>query len=131
MMTDPIADFLSRIRNALMVRHKSLTCPSSKMKARIAEILKTEGYIEDFKVESVDNRSMLTLTLRYDERESPLIEGIGRVSKPGLRLYASADELPRVRGGLGMAIISTSRGVMTDAQARKQRVGGEVLCTVY
>jgi small subunit ribosomal protein S8 len=132
MMTDPVADFLTRIRNAQMVKHKTLTCPSSKMKARIAEILKNEGYIEDFKVEiNAEKRAFLTLTLRYDDRDAPVIEGIGRVSKPGLRKYSSADDLPRVRGGLGMAIISTSRGIMTDAQARKERVGGEVVCTVY
>jgi small subunit ribosomal protein S8 len=131
MMTDPIADFLSRIRNALLVKHKTLTCPSSKLKVRIADILKREGYIEDYGVESPAGHPMLTLTLRYDDRNAPVIEGLSRVSRPGLRRYSSADELPTVRGGLGMAIISTSRGVMTDAQARKECVGGEVLCTVY
>jgi small subunit ribosomal protein S8 len=131
MMTDPIADFLSRIRNALLVKHKTLTCPSSKLKARIADILKREGYIEDYSVESPAGHPMLTLTLRYDDRNAPVIEGLSRISRPGLRRYSAADELPTVRCGLGMAIISTSRGVMTDAQARKDGVGGEVLCTVY
>jgi len=131
MMTDPLSDFLARIRNALMARHKSMTLPSSKLKARIAQILKDEGYIEDFRVDADDGRSFLTIDLRYDDRNSPVIEGLTRVSRPGLRKYASVDDLPTVRGGVGMAIISTSKGVMTDSQARRDRVGGEVICTVW
>jgi small subunit ribosomal protein S8 len=131
MMTDPIADFLSRIRNALMAKHKTTAVPASKIKVRIAQILKDEGYIEDFRVEEDGPRQAIVLTLKYDDRQSPLIEGLNRISKPGLRRYSSVDELPRVRGGLGMAIVSTSKGVMTDQQARRDRVGGEVLCTVW
>jgi small subunit ribosomal protein S8 len=131
MMTDPIADFLSRLRNALMARHKTTAAPASKIKVRIAQILKDEGYIEDFHVEDAGPRQSLIVNLKYDEKQSPLIEGLNRISKPGLRRYSSVDDLPRVRGGLGMAIVSTSKGVMTDQQARRDRVGGEVLCTVW
>ena len=131
MMTDPIADFLARLRNALMAKHKTTSVPSSKMKARIAQILKEEGYIEDFTSDVVDGRPTLQVTLKYDERSQPVIEGLSRISRPGLRRYSSADQLPTVRGGIGMAIVSTSRGIMTDHQARKDRVGGEVLCTVW
>ena len=132
MMTDPIADFLSRIRNGTLARHKTVTCPSSKMKVRIANILKDEGYLIDVAEDkAAGGQGKLTLTLRYDDKNSPVIEGITRVSRPGLRHYANADQLPKVRGGLGMAIVSTSRGVMTDHQARKDRVGGEVICHVW
>ena len=131
MMTDPIADFLSRIRNAIMAKHKTVICPSSKLKFRMAQILKDEGYVEDVSVNEENGRSVLSVTLRYDERDAPVLEGITRVSKPGLRKYASVSELPKVRGGLGVAIVSTSRGVMTDHQARRDRVGGEILCTVW
>jgi len=130
MMTDPVADFLTRLRNAQMAKHKTTQSPSSKLKARIAQILKDEGYIEDFAVEDNDGRAVLNVTLKYDGIH-PVIEGLQRVSRPGLRRYSSADDLPAVRGGIGMAIISTSRGVMTDIQARKDRVGGEVLCHVW
>lgn len=131
MMTDPIADFLSRIRNAIMAKHKTVICPSSKLKFRMAQILKDEGYVEDVSVNEENGRSVLSVTLRYDERDAPVLEGITRVSKPGLRKYSSVSELPKVRGGLGVAIVSTSRGVMTDHQARRDRVGGEILCTVW
>lgn len=131
MMTDPIADFLSRIRNGNLARHKTVVCSSSKIKVRIANILKDEGYVADVSEEQREGRKMLTVTLRYDDRNTPVIEGITRVSRPGLRKYVNADQLPTVRGGLGMAIVSTSRGVMSDAQARKDRVGGEVLCHVW
>lgn len=131
MMTDPVADFLTRLRNALMGKHKTTTAPSSKLKIRIAQILKDEGYIEDFSVVEENDRPILHVTLKYDDKAQPVIEGLSRVSKPGLRRYSSADDLARVRGGIGMAIISTSRGVMTDHQARKDRVGGEILCTVW
>ncbi len=131
MMTDPIADFLSRLRNAQMARHKTTTAPASKLKLRIAQILKDEGYIEDVRLDDGDGRPQLHVTLKYDERQQPVIEGVARVSRPGLRRYSAADALPQVRGGIGLAIVSTSRGVMTDHQARKDRVGGEVLCTVW
>lgn len=131
MMTDPIADFLSRIRNGSLARHKNVVCPSSKMKVRIASILKDEGYVADVREENREGRKLLTVTLRYDDRDAPVIEGITRVSRPGLRQYVNADKLPTVRGGLGMAIVSTSRGVMSDTQARKDRVGGEIICHVW
>jgi small subunit ribosomal protein S8 len=131
MMTDPIADFLSRIRNGTMAGHKTVVCPSSRMKARIATILKDEGYLSDVSEETREGRKLLMVTLRYDDSNSPVIEGITRVSRPGLRKYVNAEQLPKVRGGLGMAIVSTSRGVMTDQQARKDRVGGEVICHVW
>lgn len=131
MMTDPVADLLARLRNALMAKHKTTTIPSSKLKTRITQILKDEGYIEDFRTEEENGRAFLHVTLKYDDKAQPVIEGLARISKPGLRRYSSADDLPTVRGGIGMAIVSTSRGVMTDHQARKDRVGGEVLCTVW
>lgn len=132
MMTDPIADFLTRLRNGALARHKTVSLPSSKLKARIATILKDEGYLSEVNEEKGEHgQAKLTLTLRYDEKNAPIIEGIVRVSRPGLRHYANADKLPKVRGGLGMAILSTSRGVMTDHQARKDRVGGEVICHVW
>lgn len=133
MMTDPIADFLTRIRNALMARHSTLSCPSSKMKVRIAQTLKDEGYITDFGVEKNDKGCLtLELTLKYeDDRVAPIIEGLKRISKPGLRIYKGASDLPNVRGGLGMAILSTSKGVMTDTSARAANLGGEVLCYVW
>ena len=133
MMTDPIADFLSRIRNALMSGHESVVIPSSKMKLKIAELLKSEGYINDFHLDAPSDRAgkRLTLDLKYDSDAAPIIEGIKRVSKPGLRVYKNAKDLPKVRGGLGMAVMSTSKGIMTDAAARKAHVGGEVVCYVW
>ena len=130
-MTDPIADFLTRIRNGLMARHKTVVAPASKLKHRIALILADEGYVADVAVEQHGGRPMLSMTLRYDEQNSPMLDGIERVSRPGLRRYAGADDLAKVRGGIGMAILSTSKGVMTDRQARLDRVGGEVLCNVW
>jgi small subunit ribosomal protein S8 len=130
-MTDPIADFLTRLRNGLLARHKTVVLPSSKIKARIAHILKDEGYVADVSEQADEGRKVLTVTLGYDDRNAPIIEGLQRISRPGLRHYVNADKLPKVRGGLGMAIISTSKGVMTDTQARKDRVGGEVLCQVW
>jgi small subunit ribosomal protein S8 len=130
-MTDPISDFLTRLRNGLMARHKTVTCPSSKLKVRIATILKDEGYVADVSEAADGGHKLLTVTLSYDDTNTPILEGISRVSRPGLRHYVNADKLPKVRGGLGMAILSTSRGVMTDQQARKDRVGGEVLCHVW
>jgi small subunit ribosomal protein S8 len=131
MMTDPVADFLARIRNALIVKHASLNLPSSKMKTRIAEILKDEGYISDWRLESDDKQGVLHVDLKYDTLGVPVIEGMRRVSRPGMRVYKTAKDLPKVRGGMGMAVLSTSRGVMSDQQARKENVGGEILCYVW
>ena len=129
MMTDPIADLLTRIRNAHHAEKVSLTLPGSKVKAAIAKVLQDEGYIEGFKASQEDGKPALTIDLKYYEG-APVIEQIQRVSKPGLRVYKSADELPKVNGGLGIAIISTSKGIMTDRAARSAGVGGEVLCSV-
>ncbi len=130
-MTDPIADFLTRIRNGLMANHKTVVAPSSKLKHRIAQILADEGYVTDVRVEQQAGRPVLSVTLKYDEHNSPTIDGLERVSRPGLRRYAGADDLAKVRGGLGLSILSTSKGIMTDRQARLDRVGGEVLCNVW
>jgi small subunit ribosomal protein S8 len=130
-MTDPISDFLTRIRNGIMARKNSLDCPRSTIKLRIAEILQQEGYLDG--VTSVDEgyQGSISLTLRYDDNFVSAIRGIKRVSRPGQRSYVGANDLPRVRNGLGIAILSTSRGLMTDRQARKLGVGGEVLCHVW
>lgn len=128
-MTDPIADMLTRIRNALAVQKKDVSMPASKLKANIAQLLKDEGYITDFQVDSAEAKPVLKLTLKYYEGK-PVIEEIRRVSKPGLRQYKTRNELPKVRGGLGIAIVSTSAGLMTDRAARKAGHGGEVLCFV-
>lgn len=128
-MQDPIADMLTRIRNAQMARKPAVTMPASRTKEAIARVLQEEGYIGEFGVEG-DVRKQLTLELRYHDGKA-VIEEIGRVSRPGLRIYKGAQELPKVRGGLGVAIISTNKGVMTDRAARAQGVGGEVLCTVF
>jgi small subunit ribosomal protein S8 len=128
-MTDPIADMLTRIRNAQMASKKEVTMPSSKVKANIAKVLQDEGYITAFNVAEVEGKSNLTIALKYFEGK-PVISEINRVSRPGLRVYKSADELPRVIGGLGVAIISTSKGVISDRQARAAGQGGEVLCAV-
>ena len=130
-MTDPVADFLTRLRNANSAHHESLSAPYSKLKANIAEILKAEGYIADFRVEDAEVGKTLTVTLKYGNDRSSSIAGIKRVSKPGLRVYAKSSELPRVLGGLGIAILSTSSGLLTDRQAAKKGVGGEVLAYVW
>ena len=129
MMTDPIADLLTRIRNAHHAEKVSLTLPGSKIKTAIAQVLLDEGYIESYESNEVEGKAQLTITLKYFEGE-PVIEDIKRVSKPGLRVYKSASELPSVNGGLGIAIVSTSKGIMTDRAARSAGVGGEVLCSV-
>lgn len=129
MMTDPIADLLTRIRNAHHAEKIELTMPSSKIKSAIAKVLQEEGYIEGFAANDNDGKQELTIKLKYFEGE-PVIEDIKRVSRPGLRVYKGAEELPKVNGGLGIAIISTSKGIMTDRAARKAGVGGEVLCSV-
>jgi len=129
-MTDPVADMLTRIRNGQSAGKKSITLPSSKLKASIAVVLKNEGYINDFKVETIGNRQEITIDLKY-YKGMPVIESIQRVSRPGLRIYKSTNDLPKVLGGMGIAIISTSNGVMTDRAARAIGYGGEVICTVY
>ncbi len=128
-MTDPIADMLSRVRNASNAHHDTVSMPSSKIKANIAEILKKEGYIADYKVEESKGKT-LVLDLKYNNRERSL-SGLRRVSKPGLRVYAKSTELPKVLGGLGVAIISTSQGLLTDREAEEKGVGGEVLAYVW
>ena len=132
-MTDPIADMLTRIRNANVAMHDEVKMPSSKLKEALAAILKREGYIEDFSVADNTERpgKVLTIRMKYAQDRTRTISGIKRVSKPGLRVYAKADSLPRVLGGLGVAVVSTSRGLMTDREARKSRMGGEVLCFVW
>ncbi|RUM88430.1 MAG: 30S ribosomal protein S8 [Thermodesulfatator sp.] len=131
MMTDPIADMLARIRNALMARHKTVEIPASRIKREIARILKEEGYIEDYEFVAEGPQGKIVITLKYDEDRRPVIAGLKRVSKPGRRVYAGVKKLPRVLGGLGIAIISTSQGIMTDHEARRRGVGGEILCEVW
>ena len=128
-MSDPIADMLTRIRNAQMVEKPSVAMPSSKLKAAIAKVLKDEGYIEDFAVRENDGKPVIEIGLKYYAGK-PVIEKIERVSRPGLRIYKGRDDIPRVMNGLGVAIVSTSKGVMTDRRARETGIGGEVLCVV-
>ena len=130
-MTDPIADMLTRIRNANQNRAKDVSMPSSKMKETIASILKEEGYITDYSIEKNDVQNVLTLTLKYASNKERVITGLKRISKPGLRVYASVENIPSVRQGLGIAIISTPKGVMTDKMARKNNVGGEVIAYIW
>jgi len=129
-MTDPIADMLTRVRNGLSANKVEVLMPSSKVKKSVAQVLKDEGYISDFAVQDIDGKPVLNVTLKYYQGK-PVIETIKRVSRPGLRVYKGKDELPTVMGGLGVAIVSTSAGVMTDRAARKAGYGGEVLCTVF
>jgi small subunit ribosomal protein S8 len=130
-MTDPIADMLTRLRNANHAYHESVTMPSSKIKTHIAEILQKEGYIAGWAVKDGEKGKELEVTLKYGPNRERTIAGVRRISKPGLRVYAKADNLPKVLGGLGVAIISTSTGLLTDRQAAKKGVGGEVLAYVY
>ena len=129
--TDPIADMLTRIRNANSAKHKTVDVPSSKMKTAIAEILFKEGYIKSFELISNENQGIIRITLKYDEKGTRVIDGIKRISKPGLRVYAGKEELPRVLNGLGIAIISTSQGLKTDKEARQSGIGGEVLAYIW
>lgn len=132
MTSDPIADMLTRIRNANTAKHDTVDVPASKMKVSIAEILLKEGYIKKFDMVDVDGIKMIHITLKYSaDKKEKIITGLKRISKPGLRVYAGKDELPKVLGGLGIAIISTNKGVMTDKEARKENVGGEVLAFVW
>ena len=130
-VSDPIADMLTRIRNANMARHDSVTVPVSRTKLDIAKIMKQEGFITDYEVIGTDIQRQIKITLRYVERNRPMINGLKRVSKPGLRLYVQRNEIPRVYGGMGIAILSTSRGVMPSFKAWKQGVGGELICYVW
>jgi len=133
MMTDPISDMLTRIRNANVAMHDDVTMPSSKLKESLAEVLQKEGYIQSFRVDQEEGRPSKTLTIdmKYSDARERVITGIRRVSKPGLRVYTKADAVPRVLGGLGVAVVSTSKGLLTDREARRQRIGGEVLCYVW
>ena len=132
MTSDPIADMLTRIRNANTAKHDTVDVPSSKMKISIAEILLKEGYIKKYDMVDVDGIKMIHITLKYGaDKNDKIITGLKRISKPGLRVYAGKDELPQVLGGLGIAIVSTNKGVMTDKEARKENVGGEVLAFVW
>ena len=131
MVTDPIADMLTRIRNANQMKNKEVEIPASKIKVEIARILKEEGFIVDYKTKKNNVQDVLVLTLNYGENKARVITGLKRISKPGLRAYVKADEVPKVLNGLGIAIISTSRGVMTDKNARQQSLGGEVLAYVW
>ena len=133
MNTDPIADMLTRIRNANMASLVEVSLPSSKLKAELAKLLKTEGYIQDYAVEEKEGTAFKTLkiTLKYDEKSKPVISSLKRVSRPGLRSYSKAKNIPQVLGGMGIAVLSTSKGLLTDRKARQENVGGEVLCYVY
>ena len=130
-LTDPIADMLTRIRNANMAEKKVVQMPHSKMKSELARLLKSEGFIKDYTMENKDGKSVLNVFLKYTVDREPIIQGLRRISKPSCRKYAASTEVPRVLGGIGIAILSTSSGVMTDNEARKQKVGGEVLCYIW
>ena len=129
--TDPIADMLTRIRNASAAKHKTVEVPASKMKKAIADILYNEGYIKSVEEIANENQGILRIALKYDENGAKVIAGIKRISKPGLRVYASAEKLPKVLNGLGIALISTSKGIKTDKEARKENLGGEVLAYIW
>ena len=131
MVTDPIADMLTRIRNANQMRYKEVEIPASKIKLEIARILKNEGYIKDFKVKKNNVQDIIVLYLKYGDNKERVITGLKRISKPGLRVYAKAEEIPSVLSGLGIAIISTSKGMMTDKEARQASLGGEVLAYIW
>jgi ribosomal protein S8 len=130
-ITDPIADMLTRIRNANSAKHKTVDIPASKMKTAIAEILFKEGYIKSFEIINNETQGIIRVTLKYDEKGNRVIDGIKRISKPGLRVYAGKEELPKVLNGLGIAIVSTSKGLKTDKEAREAGIGGEVLAYIW
>ena len=130
-ITDPIADLLTRIRNASQAKHATVDIPASNMKKAIAQILVEEGYVKSYTVTEDDKQGVITITLKYTETNAPVITGLRRVSKPGLRIYTSCEDMPKVMKGIGTAIISTPKGVMTDKKARKENVGGEVLAFVW
>ncbi|MBQ0092407.1 MAG: 30S ribosomal protein S8 [Clostridiales bacterium] len=130
-MTDVVADLLTRIRNANDAKHETVDVPASNLKKAIAQILLDEGYIKDYKVTDDGKQGIMTITLKYGAGKQKIISGLKRVSKPGLRIYAASQDIPKVRNGLGIAIVSTSRGIMTDKTARKENVGGEILAFVW
>ncbi|PWM51598.1 MAG: 30S ribosomal protein S8 [Clostridiales bacterium] len=130
-MTDPVADFLTRIRNANMVMHETVEVPASKTKLAIAEILKNEGYIKEYEQVEDGKQGVIRVYLKYGANKTKVITGLRRISKPGLKVYCKKDEVPKVLGGLGIAIISTSKGIVTDKEARKLGLGGEVICYVW
>jgi small subunit ribosomal protein S8 len=130
-VNDPVGDLITRIRNAVLARHDKLTLPGSKLKAEVAKALKSEGFIADYVLTDKKPQAELTITLKYGPDRQPVIQGIKRVSKPGLRRYVNVREIPRVRGGTGVAILSTSKGVLVDHDARAAKVGGELICTVF
>ena len=129
-LTDPIGDMIARIKNAQKRNYKKVNLPSSKFKTKIAEVLKTEGYIIDYKINKIENKSVLEINLKYNYG-TPVINTIERVSKPGRRIFSSAESLPKINNGLGIAILSTPKGVMSDIDARKNKVGGEIICKVF
>ena len=131
MNTDPIADMLTRIRNANTVGHKNVEMPSSKLKVELARLLKEEGYISDYSTRQENKFTFLNIELKYDDKNHPVISNLRRVSRPGLRNYCKAKNLPQVFGGLGVAVISTSKGLMSDRHARKENLGGEVICYIW
>lgn len=131
MMTDPISDMLARIRNGSLARHDRVEMPHSNLKKHLAEVLKSEGFLDDVRESEGEGRKTLTLVLRYGKDKSSAIDGIRRVSAPGRRVYVRYDRIPRVRSGMGVSILSTSHGVMSDRQAREQKVGGELLCEIW
>lgn len=130
-ITDVVADMLTRIRNANSAKHESVEIPASNLKKAIAQILLDEGFIKDYTVTEDNKQGVIKVTLKYGENKQRIIQGLRRVSKPGLRIYASSQDLPKVKNGLGVAIISTSKGIMTDKEARKQNIGGEVLAFIW
>ena len=130
-MSDPLADMLTRIRNARMVKFESLEMPYFKLRSGVAEILKKEGYIQDYQVIKDNRQGVLKISLKYDQHRNSVISGLKRVSKPGCRVYVKSDNIPKVMSGLGIAIISTSSGILTDREARHKGIGGELLCTVW
>ncbi|MBX3214247.1 MAG: 30S ribosomal protein S8 [Labilithrix sp.] len=131
MMTDPVSDMLARIRNGALARHDRVEMPHSNLKKHIADVLKSEGFVDDVRESDGEGKRTLTLVLRYGRGKDSAIDGVRRVSAPGRRVYVRYDRIPRVRSGMGISILSTSRGVMTDRQAREQKVGGELLCEVW
>lgn len=131
MLTDPIADMLARLRNAMIARKRVLSVPASKLKMEILRILKEEGYIEDYRYIEEKPQARIEITLKYDEYKRPVIAGLRRRSKPGRRIYLGYQKLPKVMDGLGIAIVSTSQGIMTDHEARKRKIGGEVICEIW
>lgn len=130
-VNDPVGDMLTRLRNAQRARHDKVVIPLSRMKLEILKVLKDEGYVAEFTVHETQPQGEVTVQLKYGPDRSPVIQGIRRISKPGLRRYVKSTEIPNVLGGMGISILSTSRGIMVDSEARRQKVGGELLCTVY